>query len=84
MDPAICASDVAVDSHASLSMLRELLYQAKTDLFGKGVFIYPSRTDSVLCPVTAVLGYMYLTAHPAGEGPLFISEMTYPSQGSVL
>ena len=68
--PAIQDSDVTIDSHASPSELRVLFRRAKTDPFGKGVFIYLGKTDSVLCPVAAVLGY--LTVRPAGEGPLFI------------
>ena len=68
--PAILASDVAVDSHTNPSMLRILLRRAKTDPFGKGVVICVGKTNSTMCPVAALLGY--LAARPAGDGPLFI------------
>ena len=68
--PAIRASDVAIDSHTSPSVVRIHLRRAKTDPFGKGVFIYLVRTQLPLCPVVAVLNY--LVVRPPGEGPLFI------------
>ena len=51
-------------------MLRMLLRRAKTDPFGKGVFVCLGRTSSALCPVAAVLGH--LAVCPLGEGPLFV------------
>ena len=69
-EPAsICASDVAVDSHTNPSMVRVFLRRAKTDPFGKGVAIYLGKTDSPLCPISALLNY--LAIRPPGQGPLF-------------
>ena len=68
--PAVCVSDVAVDSHNHPSLLRVKLRRAKTDPIGKGVEIFMSRTGTVLCPVAAILHYM--AVRPKGEGPLLI------------
>ena len=68
--PAVCVSDMAVDSHSHQSLLRVKLCRAKTDPFGKGVEIFMSRTGTVLCPVAAILHYM--AVHPKGEGSLLI------------
>ena len=56
--PSICASDVAVDSHLAPSVLRIFLRKAKTDPFGKGVVIFVGRTNSPICLVAALLGYL--------------------------
>ena len=68
--PAIQSSDVSVDSHTYPSILRIFLRRAKTDPFGKGVYVCVGRTNSSLCPVAAILGY--LAIRPPGRGPLFI------------
>ena len=69
--PAIRVSGVAVDSHTSPSMVRIHLQRAKTDVFGKGVFIYLGRTRLSLCPVAALLN-CYMVVQPPGKGPLLI------------
>ena len=49
-------SDIAVDSHVNLTVVRVLLRKAKNDPFGKGVNIFLGRVEgSPLCPVAAVL-----------------------------
>ena len=68
--PAICRSDVAVDSRSSPSVLSVHLRRAKTDPFGRGVTLFLGRSQSDVCPVAALLNY--LAIRPAAEGPLFI------------
>ena len=74
--PSIRASDVAVDSHANPTMVRVFLRRAKTDPFGKGVSVYLGRTNSSLCPISALLNY--LAIRPPGEGPLFTHQSGTP------
>ena len=66
----IQVSDVATDSHANLTVVRLFLKKAKTDPFGKGIYIYLGKTSSSVCPVSAMLSY--LAIHPSSQGPLFI------------
>lgn len=70
-DPSIhlTAMDIAVDSHNDPSILQLRLKQSKTDPFRTGVMVYVGKTNSTLCPVSAVLAYM--AARPADPGPLF-------------
>ena len=69
-EPAVCLSDVAIDSHHTPSLLRVRLRRAKTDPFGQGVEIFMSKTDTTVCPVVAVLSY--LAVRRGSDGPLFI------------
>ena len=62
--------DVAVDSHATLQMVKVHLKQSKCDQFGRGVDIYLGRTNTVLCPVTALLTYVEWRG--SQQGPFFI------------
>ena len=48
----------------------QLWYVFSSNPFGKGVAIFIGKTDSTLCPVSAILNY--LTVCPAGSGPLFV------------
>ena len=68
--PAVCVSDVVVDSHSHPSLLKVKLRRAKTNPLGKGIKIFMSRTGTVLCPVAAILHYM--AVHPKVEGSLLI------------
>ena len=68
--PTVMASDVAVDSHHSPSLLRVKLRRAKTDPFDRGVDIYFGRTSTNLCPMAAILHYLAIC--PAGEGALLV------------
>ena len=71
LEPAsIQVSDAAVDSHSNPSMVRVFVRRAKSDPFGKGVFIYLGKTNSSLCPVSAVLHYLAIRC--SGEGPLLV------------
>ena len=62
-------SDIAVDSTKSPSMLQVRLKKSKTDQEEKGMLIYMSKTNNVLCPASAMLAY--LSIHRTKEGPLF-------------
>ena len=66
----ICHSDVAIDSHANLSVVRIFLARAKIDPFGHGVHIYLGRTNTAVCPVTAIL--RFLAIRPVRDDSLFI------------
>ena len=62
--------DVAVDSHDQPSVISLFLRRSKTDPFGAGVTIILGRTDRIVCPVTALLGYLALRGQQ--PGPLFL------------
>lgn len=64
------ASDVSVDSRANPQVLIVWLRHSKADPFGAGMHLYLGRTGDILCPVTAMLGY--LAIRPATAGPLFV------------
>ena len=59
-----------MDSHSDPSIVRLLLRKGKTDPYGNGVFIYLGRTQSVVCPVVALL--QFLAIRPSHSGPMFI------------
>ena len=46
------------------------LRESKTDPFGVGCTLYTGRTDSRICPVTALLAYLVI--QPPSPGPLFV------------
>ena len=50
--------DVAIDDPVSPSFLHITIKQSKTDPFWKGVDLYVGRTETNLCPVAAILGYL--------------------------
>ena len=50
--------DVSVDSHQNPRAVSIHLRQTKADPFSAGVTIYLGRTDHVICPVMALLGYL--------------------------
>ena len=50
--------DVAVDGHETPQIVKVHLKKSKCNQFGKGVDIYLGRTDTVLCPVKALLTYI--------------------------
>ena len=71
-ETCLSAQDVAVDSHASPSIVRVHLKQSKTDPFRHGVDIFLGRTDAALCPVAAILAYCAI--RPAIASPFFVFE----------
>ena len=70
-DPSVHLSvhDISVDDDKDPSVLCIRIKQSKTDLFRKGVDLFVGKTGSVLCPVTAMLGY--LCVRGMESGPLF-------------
>ena len=67
--------DVAVDSHANPSVMTVTLKHSKTDPFGAGVTIFLGKTGDILCPVSAMLGY--LATATSTSGPLFELKCLY-------
>lgn len=68
--------DVALDSRASPTIIWLTIKQSKTDPFRKGVRLCLGRTDSVVCPVKALL--TYLAIRGKSPGCLFISKNKTP------
>ncbi len=63
-------SDIAVDEARCPSVIRVTIKQSKTDPFRKGIDLFIGKTESDLCPVAAILGY--LVARGSQPGPLFV------------
>lgn len=70
MADMLSPSDITVDSHSSPSHLSVHLKRSKADPFGAGATLHLGATGDILCPVTAVLGYM--AVRPPVAGPLFL------------
>ena len=64
----LSSKNVSVDSHVAPSHLAVRLKQSKTDTFGVGTTLHLGTT--ILCPVTAMLGY--LAIRQRSSGPLFL------------
>ena len=60
---------IAADAHVQVSTMAVHLKRSKTDPFGKGVWLYFSRTGALLCPIAAMMDYLNMRG--AEEGPLF-------------
>ena len=73
-DPSahLSCQDIRIDSHIHPSAIRLLIKKSKTDQYSSGAYIFQARTNTDLCPVTAILNY--LAIHPATLGPMFIFE----------
>ena len=71
-DPSVHLSvgDIAVDDVRRPSLLRVTIKQSETDSFRKGINLFVGRTNSVLCPVAAVLDFLCVRGKK--PGPLFI------------
>lgn len=76
--PAILATDLAVDSHESPSVVKVTLRRAKTDPFGKGVDIFFGRTNTPTCPVQALLQYMAIRPKDDSCCPLLVHANVSP------
>ena len=75
-------SDIAADSFLDPKVLSIRIKQSKTDPFRLGITIFVGKTDSPLCPVSAVLAYM--ARRGPGEGPLFRFQSGLPLSRSRL
>ena len=62
--------DVSVDDNDNPSMIQIHLKKSKCDQAGKGVDVVVGQTDSVLCPVTALL--TYIEHRKDSSGPFFL------------
>ncbi len=67
---SLSPSDVAVNSHSSPSHMTVHLKRSKTDPFGAGTVLHLGATGTVLCPVSALLGYLAIRSPE--HGPLFV------------
>ena len=72
----LSSQDVALDSRVTPTIIWLTITQSKTDPFCKGVRLYLGRTDSVICPVKAML--TYLAIRGKSLGCLFISKNNTP------
>ena len=62
-------SDISVHNSSDPRSLAVQIKQSKTDQVRQGMAVFVGRTDTILCPVAAVLAYLAL--RKPGEGPLF-------------
>ena len=65
----LSGGDVRVDNTTDSQYLEVHIKASKTDPFRQGVSIYLGRSQTDLCPVSAVLAYMVLRG--ATPGPFF-------------
>ena len=77
-DPTVHLSfqDIAIDSRTSPTIIRLIFKQSKTDLFRKGVQLFPRKMDYSICPIKAILPYLALRG--SRPGPLFITHNNSP------
>ena len=68
--------DVAVDDPGNPTAIRIRLKRSKCDQFGAGVNVHVGKTNTPLCPVTALLAYMASRQH--APGPFFRDERGQP------
>ena len=68
-DQHLCPQDVSVDCHSNPRLLRVTLKQSKTDPFRHGIHIFLGRSETDLCPVSAMLSYLVWRGNE--QGPLF-------------
>ena len=64
--------DIAIDSRDNPRLMKIFIKQSKSDPFRRGVNIYLGATDSVICPVKAILPYLAMRGGQAG--PLFMTQ----------
>ena len=67
----ISIDDISIDSHQNPQFLFIHLRKSKTDRYGRGVLISLGRTNSEICPVSAMLSFIAM--RPFIPGPLFVS-----------
>ena len=74
--------DIALDSHNPPTYLIVHLKKSKMDLFGVRMTLYLGLTGDILCPVTAVLGF--LAIHLSSPGLFSCSRMAQHCLGQGL
>ena len=68
--------DVMVDDARTPSMLKVHLRVSKCDQFGKGVDVFVGKSNTLRCPVVAVVAYM--AARGQRPGPFFLRQPDKP------
>ena len=68
-DMTLCYNDIRIDSCRKPSFMQVVIKSYKTDLFRQGVSVYIRTTNSQLCPVVAIIGFM--EERGRAGGPLF-------------
>ena len=79
----LSVEDVAIDSRAAPSIIRLRLKQSKTDPFQQDVDIHLGKTESDLCPVTAVLAYLAIR-RSAPAPPFLFRDCATLSRGRLI
>ena len=54
----LCWGDIAFDRNESPTLMKVYLKQSKCDQLGEGEDIYVGSTNTAICPVTAMLGFI--------------------------
>jgi hypothetical protein len=75
-DVHLSLGDLAIDSHDTPSLIRLAIKQSKTDPFRQGVDIYIGSTNGPVCPVKALIEYLWV--RPSTQGALFLFESGAP------
>ena len=70
--------DLAVDKQTNPRILHIHLKQSKDDQFHRGADFVVGRTGTDLCPVAAVLSYMYIVSRGPEQGPFFLDSQAHP------
>ena len=68
--------DLSIDSHSNPSAVCIHIKQSKTDPFRQGVDIFLGRTNTAICPITAIINYIGI--RPKTPGPLFMLQSGKP------
>ena len=70
MDTHLLPTDLAIDNKTNPQLLTVKIKQSKTDPFRQGVTLFLGRTESPICPITAILPFLAVRGNQ--PGPLFI------------
>ena len=72
-DTTLCYNDIRIDDRSKPSFMQVVIKASKTDPFRQGVSLYIETTNSQLCPVAAVIGFMarFMVERGSASGPLF-------------
>ena len=69
-EATLCYSNVCIDSHVKPSFMQVVIKASKIDPFRQRVSVYIGATNSLLCPLAAIVGFM--VERGSTEGPLFM------------
>ena len=82
-DHLLMVGDITVDSRSNPQMLVVLLRHSKTDPFSAGISLYLGRTGNILCPVSAVLGYLAIRPPSVGFPLVSVANLARTTPGTV-